>query len=70
MIHCPDIVPHVLTHLLFSQQEEEFAQEILHLVMKTALISLEDADFLANMFGDKLSEVAQPPRYGNHHFLS
>ena len=36
---------------------------MIHAIMNTSLISLEDVDFLSNMFDDMLPEVARKNRY-------
>ena len=36
-------------------QEERFSQEIVTIIINTPLVSVEDADFLANMFDSRLT---------------
>jgi len=36
---------------------------MIHAIMNTSLISLEDVDFLSNMFDDMLPEVTRTNRY-------
>lgn len=43
-----------------ENHEEEFKQNVLQTITNTSLITLEDVDFLSNMFDDILSEVTAP----------
>lgn len=47
---------------MFLLQEEEFKQNVLQTITNTSLITLDDVDFLSNMFDDILSEVTPPTR--------